>query len=617
MINGLWALGLFGVMMFGSSVFAADSAGFKPSPKAVEYRNEGYRLQEQGDLDQAIVYYRKAARVDRKYPAPHNDLGIIYEQKGLLKSAEKSYLKAIDADKRYKGAYSNLAALYESKGELQKSIYYWKKRLGLEKGQASTWSKKAQHKIEALRRRLEVHDQLDDELPRREFYESKKKKGKFKGWKKGQDLKDVEEGLADRYYEKEREYYHRKQYKKAVDAFRVAKSYRPNDRKVSQFIVKAQRMDNAISDQGELGQDEYKGIVADEDLLLARDHFRMGLDYFAKQDFQRAYSSFTIAMTYNPYSETILRYVEDAKVKIEQQKLQAVQIKEDLRTQQYSQGQEALDVVKEMIDDKEDVMNKGYVTSLEDMSVEGFMKDGKELFMRKQYGDALYVWQQAELLDVSGLYTEELAELIAQARRAAGKQKNQQYNLISDGVEYDQMAEVTRAAIPSAEGAPEWARRAKKVIRHRKEEVSKDRQELLDRLKIKYTLSFKDASLKSIVDLLTELTSLNIIIDTKEIEVQEVERKHISFKVNQMPLIDILKAVLRFTDYDYLIQDHMIWITTKEKIKTEDLVLMVYDVQDIVGKLFDFPSTGLGGDFGATGNDAFRTEDGSDRLVSL
>jgi tetratricopeptide (TPR) repeat protein len=83
----------------------------------MEYRLEGYRYQEKGDLDNAIIYYRKAVDEDGTYATAHNDLGVVYEQRGMYDAAERSYLRALKAHPDYKGSYSNLAYLYENKGD--------------------------------------------------------------------------------------------------------------------------------------------------------------------------------------------------------------------------------------------------------------------------------------------------------------------------------------------------------------------------------------------------------------------------------------------------------------------------------------------------------------------
>ena len=56
-----------------------------PSDEALDYRMRGYTLQQEGQLDQAMQYYKKAVQLDPSYASPHNDLGVIYE---MLKFSE-------------------------------------------------------------------------------------------------------------------------------------------------------------------------------------------------------------------------------------------------------------------------------------------------------------------------------------------------------------------------------------------------------------------------------------------------------------------------------------------------------------------------------------------------
>ena len=61
--------------------------------------------------------------------------------------------------------------------------------------------------------------------------------------------------------------------------------------------------------------------------------------------------------------------------------------------------------------------------------------------------------------------------------------------------------------------------------------------------------------------------------------------------LKNIPLIEALDIILRTKGLKYRFEENIIWITTEEKLLEEDLTVRVYDVQDLVGKLFDFPST--------------------------
>ncbi len=118
--------------------------------RSIDVRNKGYNAQMAGDIDKAVSYYQQAIRVDPKYPTPHNDLGIIYEEKGDLEKAAQEYKKAIELDSDYAGAYSNLALLYEKQGKLSQSLPYWQKRVAL--GESNDpWRKRAEEKLKSYK----------------------------------------------------------------------------------------------------------------------------------------------------------------------------------------------------------------------------------------------------------------------------------------------------------------------------------------------------------------------------------------------------------------------------------------------------------------------------------
>jgi tetratricopeptide (TPR) repeat protein len=121
--------------------------------QARDYRDQGLKLQDLGDLDAAMKLYQKAAELDPSYAVVYNDLGVIYEMKGMLDRAEASYLQAIRVDPYYLSTYSNLALYYENERELGKALYCWKKRLEL--GDLNDpWTLKAKQRVEDIRMAL-------------------------------------------------------------------------------------------------------------------------------------------------------------------------------------------------------------------------------------------------------------------------------------------------------------------------------------------------------------------------------------------------------------------------------------------------------------------------------
>lgn len=117
--------------------------------EAIRFRIRGYQLQHQGELDEAVAFYKQAIVADPNYAAPHNDLGVIYEEKGELQEAEGAYLQAVALDPSYVDAYSNLAILYEKTGQKEKMLQALQKRIAMGKP-ADVGTQEARKKLESL-----------------------------------------------------------------------------------------------------------------------------------------------------------------------------------------------------------------------------------------------------------------------------------------------------------------------------------------------------------------------------------------------------------------------------------------------------------------------------------
>ncbi|MDD4953636.1 MAG: tetratricopeptide repeat protein [Candidatus Omnitrophica bacterium] len=118
--------------------------------QARSYRSQGAEMQRLGNLDGAMVFYRKAIELDPAYAVAYNDIGIILEASGAKEEAEQAYLSSIRIDPLYLSAYSNLALLYEGQRQLEKAAFYWEKRaqLGV---YDDPWRQKARQRLEDIR----------------------------------------------------------------------------------------------------------------------------------------------------------------------------------------------------------------------------------------------------------------------------------------------------------------------------------------------------------------------------------------------------------------------------------------------------------------------------------
>lgn len=99
-------------------------------------------------------------------------------------------------------------------------------------------------------------------------------------------------------------------------------------------------------------------------------------------------------------------------------------------------------------------------------------------------------------------------------------------------------------------------------------------------------IDFTQAQLKEVVEFLAVSNDINIVIDETVVSSNETVTIHLK----SIPLSEALDIILRTKGLKHRYEENIIWITTEEKLLEEDLEVRVYDVQDLVGKLFDFPS---------------------------
>ncbi|MCK5392697.1 MAG: tetratricopeptide repeat protein [Candidatus Omnitrophica bacterium] len=179
------------------------------------YREEGYKLQQSGDLEGALAYYQKAVQMSPNYIEVLNDLGVVYEALGKDSEAIKIYKKVLDLDAKFLPAYSNLAFVYERLHDNKNAVKYWQKRYELGNKGDYWWQVSRDHlvklgsssplKEELLLKKVES---LSDEL----VSQKQIKKEKIKE-------------LVRFHFELGSKAFHKGDYLKAINAFAVVLSY--------------------------------------------------------------------------------------------------------------------------------------------------------------------------------------------------------------------------------------------------------------------------------------------------------------------------------------------------------------------------------------------------------
>jgi hypothetical protein len=109
-------------------------------------------------------------------------------------------------------------------------------------------------------------------------------------------------------------------------------------------------------------------------------------------------------------------------------------------------------------------------------------------------------------------------------------------------------------------------------------------------------LSLSDADVRDVIRELVKLTGVNIILDEGALKkVSGADGLSVSFTtVTPMPLLDLLDIALKATDLAYKVEPTYIWISDKETISDENLVVRTYKLKYGVRSTRDVELTQFG-----------------------
>ncbi len=99
------------------------------SRNSVAHNNLGLILAGRGQLDDAIVHYRKAVEVEPDYAAAHNNLGMALAARGQFGEAIDEFRKVLDIQPNFVPAHYNLGKALADSGQVQAAIASYQKAL--------------------------------------------------------------------------------------------------------------------------------------------------------------------------------------------------------------------------------------------------------------------------------------------------------------------------------------------------------------------------------------------------------------------------------------------------------------------------------------------------------
>lgn len=106
---------------------------------------------------------------------------------------------------------------------------------------------------------------------------------------------------------------------------------------------------------------------------------------------------------------------------------------------------------------------------------------------------------------------------------------------------------------------------------------------------VKVSTDFKDTSLDEVVEFLRELAGVNIMVDPalKEKNIQ------VTLKVKDVSVRTVLNLIAEMNSIGWKYREEVLYLTTPDKLK-EDVVLKIYDVQDLLAPIRHFPGAEIG-----------------------
>jgi tetratricopeptide (TPR) repeat protein len=198
------------------------------------YRIQGWDLQNQGRVEEAISCYQKAILLDPSYVVAYNDLGIAFEREGQTERAKQMYLEAIKTAPDYPNSYTNLALLYEEQRDYSNAALYWTRRAFL--GEATDpWKEAAMKRFEDIARAYpELYNKVQIQAPIKNVT-------LFEEETKPEDQKQDNKSRALSYLSRAKENFSQGQYVTALKYATIAEYIDSSNSEISSFVEQVRK----------------------------------------------------------------------------------------------------------------------------------------------------------------------------------------------------------------------------------------------------------------------------------------------------------------------------------------------------------------------------------------
>ncbi len=122
-----------GLFIFWNTASATEML----TAEALQYYNEGVRMQQKGNYVAAEIAYRKFIMLSPKDMEHRkriiNNIGVMYTRMGQIDKAEEAFREVLQLQPDYMPAKLNLGLVYELKGQEMRALQYWARLFELDK----------------------------------------------------------------------------------------------------------------------------------------------------------------------------------------------------------------------------------------------------------------------------------------------------------------------------------------------------------------------------------------------------------------------------------------------------------------------------------------------------
>jgi tetratricopeptide (TPR) repeat protein len=310
-----------------------------------------------------------------------------------------------------------------------------------------------------------------------------------------------------------------------------------------------------------------KQLEQEENEILIEGRNQRGIYYYNKGNYSQAIQQFRLVLEIDPINETANSYIEKALEKLRKS-----------AKKHYKRGMA--------------YYNKGEMQkTIDEMSM---IPVGSPYYEEAQQ----YIAYANEVLTegaVYGIDSPKAGEQHIEDQIAKMNKEEELVMLRKKAHEQQLMIDVEEAYLPPEQYEEEEEEEAitAEEIEEQKREAAQQKLRSKMNENIVPALSLSDADIRDVIRELVKLTGVNIILD--EGALKDAENMTVSFTtVTPMPLLDLLDIALKTTDLAYKVEPTYIWISDKESIYKENLVVRTYKLKYGVRSTRDVELTQFG-----------------------